>query len=245
MRWTLFFFSFLLLIPRMATALTVDELLTMLDKNLTFDTRESTISMTVTRADRVKSYKMHSWSRGQTDAAVEYEEPVRDKGTRMLRLGDDMWMYMPSTEKVQKISGHMLRQSMMGSDMSYEDMMEASSWKERYTGVLEGNESYDGHNCYKLKLTAKSADVSYPTRIVWIDQTSNIPLKQELYALSGQLLKTWTMGDVKLVEGRQWPSKMSIEDKLQQGSRTDMTFDSVDFSVSLEAEIFSTRWLER
>ncbi len=232
-------------LPRPARAATVDELLGLLDKNLTFDSRESTLTMTVTRADRVKVYKMHSYSRGQTDAAMEYLEPARDKGTKMLRLGNNLWMYMPSVERTQTISGHMLRQSMMGSDMSYEDMMEASSWKEKYSGVIEGEDTVDGRKTWKMKLTAKTPDVAYATRVVQVDQQTYIPLRQELYAVSGQLLKVWGMSDVKSIEGRQWPSKMTIEDKLQTGSKTELVFDSVDFSVELEAEIFSTRWLER
>lgn len=244
MRWYLIF-SFLLMMPRLAFAMSVDELLGLLDKNLTFDTREAMLTMTVVRADRTKTYKMHSYSRGQTDSAMEYLEPARDKGTRMLRMGNDLWMYMPSVERTQKISGHMLRQSMMGSDMSYEDMMDAASWKERYTGTVDGEEVLDGRKCWKMTLIAKTPDVTYAKRIVWVDQQSYIPLRQELYAVSGMLLKVWAMSDVQTVEGRQWPSRMVIEDKVQQGSRTELKFDSVDFSVELQAEVFSTRWLER
>jgi len=225
--------------------MTVDQLLDLIDKNMTFDTRESTLTMTVTRAERQKVYQMHSYGRGQDQAAVEYLAPERDKGTRMLRMGEDLWMYMPSVERTQKISGHMLRQGMMGSDMSYEDMMEASSWRTAYTGTIDGEEEVDSHRCWKLSLTAKSAETTYAKRTVWVDEQTYIPLKQELYAVSGMLLKTWTMGDVHLVGGRQWPSRMVIEDKLQQGSRTELVFDAVSFSVPLQEEIFSTRWLER
>jgi len=224
---------------------TVDELLDKIDKNLTFDTRESSVTMTVTRADRVKSYKMHSYARGSDQAAIEYLEPARDKGTKMLRMGDELWMYMPSVERTQKISGHMLRQSMMGSDMSYEDMMEASSWRNSYTGTVLGEETIDGQKCWKIELKAKSTEITYARRLIWVDQVNFIPLNQELYAISGMLLKGWTMGNIQTIEGRQFPMKMVIEDKLQTGSKTELIFDSIDFSVALQEEIFSTRWLER
>lgn len=154
-------------------------------------------------------------------------------------------MYLPSVERVQKISGHMLRQGMMGSDMSYEDMMEASSWKARYSGVVEGEESFNGVKVWRVKLTAKSADVSYPTRVVLVDQVTYIPLRQELYATSGMLLKTWEMSDVRVIEGKNVAMKMVVEDKLQAGSRTELKFEAMDFSVAVPEEIFSVRWLER
>lgn len=245
MRWFSLLVFLLVMVPKAMAAMTVDQILDLIDKNMTFDTRESTLTMTVTHGDRVKVYKMHSYARGADQAAMEYLAPERDKGTRMLRMANDLWMFQPAAENIQKISGHMLRQGMMGSDMSYEDMMEASSWRAAYNGTIAGEESYDGRNCWKLSLVAKTPDITYAKRTVWVDEQSYIPLKQELYAVSGMLLKTWTMSNVTNIDGRQWPSKMVIEDKLQQGSRTELVFDSVKFSVPLQEEVFSTRWLER
>jgi outer membrane lipoprotein-sorting protein len=245
MRPALFVAALLALAPVRALAVTVDELLARVDKNLTYDTRESTIRMTVTKGDRVKVYRMHSYGRGADEAAVEYLEPARDKGTKMLKDGEELWMYMPAVEKTQKISGHMLRQGMMGSDMSYEDMMQASSWAELYDGTVLGEETVDGRKCWKLELKATRADVSYPRRVIFVDQATAIPLKQELYALSGMLLKSWTMGDIRAIGARQVPMRMVVEDKVQTGSRTEIVFESIAFAVPLQEEVFSQRWLER
>ena len=87
--------------------------------------------------------------------------------------------------------------------------------------------------------------MSYPRRLVWVDQATSIPLKQELYALSGMLLKVWTMSDVKAFGGRQFPTRMVVEDKVQQNSRTELVFENMSFAVPLEGEVFSLRWLER
>jgi outer membrane lipoprotein-sorting protein len=237
--------TFLALAPVRALAVTIDEILTRIDKNMTYDTRESTIRMTVTKGDRVKVYRMHSYGRGADEAAVEYLEPARDKGTKMLKDGEELWMFMPAVEKTQKISGHMLRQSMMGSDMSYEDMMQASAWAELYAGSVLGEETVEGRKCWKVELKATRPDVSYPRRVIFVDQTTYIPVKQELYALSGMLLKTWTMGDIKSFGSRQFPTRMLVEDKVQAGSRTEIVFESIAFAVPLEEEVFSQRWLER
>jgi outer membrane lipoprotein-sorting protein len=230
--------------PR-AQAVTVAELLDKIDANLTYDTRESYLTMTVTKADRVKVYKMHSYGRGQNEAAMEYLEPARDKGTKMLKNADELWMWLPSVEKIQRISGHMLRQGMMGSDMSYEDMMDAAKWRTSYSGVVAGEETVDGRACWKVQLTANSPDVSYPKRTIWVDKAAFIPVRQQLFALSGTLLKSWTMTDIRSVAGRQFPFKMTVTDEVQTGSKTEIQFDKVTFAVPLQAEVFSTRWLER
>lgn len=222
-----------------------EDLLSRIDANMTYDTRSSRFTMSVTKNGRVKSYEAQSYGRGKDDAAVEFLSPPRDAGTRMLKKGDELWMYLPSIEKVQRISGHMLRQGLMGSDFSYEDMMEANDLRSHYKAVVTGKESKDGRPCFRVEMTALSADVTYSKRISWIDAEHYTPVREELYAVSGMMIKVISMSDVKPFGGRSFPTKMVAEDKLQAGSKTEMTFMDMSFSVAVPEEVFSQRWLER
>ncbi len=222
------------------------EILAGIDRNMIFESRTSTVKMTVQGKRRTRTFEMISYGRGESDTAMEYLAPSREKGTKMLKLGDDLWMYMPSVERTQKISGHMLREGMMGSDLSYEDMMQSNRLEETYAGAVTGSETVDGRDCWKLELTAKDESVSYPKRVSWIDKELFIPLKSEMYALSGMLLKTWTMSDIVEFEGgRKFPTKMVITDALKPDSKTSLEFSDLSFGVELEDEVFSKRWLER
>jgi outer membrane lipoprotein-sorting protein len=178
-------------------------------------------------------------------AATEFHTPRRDAGTKMLKKGGELWMYMPAIEKVQKISGHMLRQGMMGSDLSYEDLLEFTAWQEMYTAVNSGDEACGANTCWVLTLTAKTPEVSYPKRKVWVDQVTRIPVRQELFALSGMLLKTWSMEAPKAFGERWYPTRMILEDKLQEGTRTILAFDDLRFGESVDQSVFGRRWLER
>ena len=235
------------LAPSVAHAATpsADELLSKIDGNMTFDTRSAKLQMTVTKGTRVKVYEMQSFGRGADEGAVEYLAPARDKGTRMLKKGGELWMYLPSIEKTQRISGHMLRQSMMGSDFSYEDMLESADLRTRYDAVVAGEEEIDGRRCYKLEMTAKQPEVTYPKRVSWVDAEHLVPVREELYAVSGMLLKVFTFSDVKDFGGRKFPTRFTAEDQLQKGSTTEMVWLELSFSVPLEEEVFSQRWLER
>ena len=195
--------------------------------------------MTVTKPRRTKVYELETWGRGAEAAASEFHAPRRDAGTKMLKVGGELWMYMPAIEKVQKISGHMLRQGMMGSDVSYEDLLEFSEWQEMYTAALQGEESCGESTCWKLKLTAKSEDIAYPVRDVWVDQATRIPVRQELFAVSGMLLKTWIMEAPQAFGERWYPTRMILEDKLQDTRRENWQwvgysfFAMVVFTVAL------------
>jgi len=224
---------------------TADQLLAEMDKYLTFETRTSVAEMKVIDSRRTRSYTLRSFGRGMTDSAVEFLSPARDKGTKMLKKGDNLWLYMPRAERVQKISGHMLRQGMMGSDISYEDMLQSSKFREMYKARVVGSEDKNGRKCWKVEAIARDNKVSYPKRILWIDAEHKLPLQQELFALSGMKLKTWSMSDIRTIEGRPVAMKMVLADQLRKGSKTVIVTKSVSFGVKLRTEVFSRRWLQR
>lgn len=224
---------------------TAEALIAAMDKNLTFEARKSHMVMTVS-GHRTRKYEMVSYGRGEEDAAIEYLSPARDKGTRMLKLGDELWIYMPNVDRVQKISGHMLRQGMMGSDLSYEDMMASRQLRKLYNSKVTGEQTVDGRPCWTLEMVAKNDSVSYPKRVTAVDKQTYIPVKQDLYALSGMLLKTWTMSDVKeFAGGRKYPTRMTVQDHVKKQSVTTVEFKSMEFGVQFPREVFSLRWLER
>ncbi len=224
---------------------TAEDLLAAIDQNLTFETRYTRATMTVETSRRTRSYTLETWGRGVDEAATSFLAPPREAGTRMLKKGGEIWIWMPSIEKVQKLSGHMLRQGMMGSDISYEDMLEFTDWLSVYNAKVTGQVPCGDSTCWAMELNAKTESVSYPRRVIQVDLEKMIPVRQELYALSGTLLKVWTMEDLKQFGTRWYPMTMRIEDKLQAGSRTTLSFEDLQFTVELEEEIFSRRWLER
>jgi outer membrane lipoprotein-sorting protein len=80
---------------------TAEQVLDRLDHNLTFQARRTRMVMTV-EGRRTRTYEMVSYGRGEEDAAVEYIAPARDKGTRMLKLGDELWIYLPAVDKCRR-----------------------------------------------------------------------------------------------------------------------------------------------
>ncbi len=76
------------------------------------------------------------YTEGTAKSFTEYLSPEREKGTKMLKLDDKLWIYSPSSDRTIQLSGHMLRQSVMGSDLSYEDMMEDRKLTEMYNAKV-------------------------------------------------------------------------------------------------------------
>src|SRR3972149_3759449 len=114
---------------------TGDEILKKVDQNM-FSENKIVVSRMVIRGRReTRIVQSKSWQRGTNESYTEFLAPAREKGTKMLKLKDMLWDYSPSTDRTIMISGHLLRQSVMGSDLSYEDMMEDPHLPNVYTAT--------------------------------------------------------------------------------------------------------------
>ena len=164
----------------------------------------------------------------------------------MLKDGDKLWTYSPQTDRVIQISGHMLRQSIMGSDMSYNDMMEDKPLEELYEATIEGSEMIDGRKHWILFLEARVKGLSYPKRRSWVDAEYLLPMKEELYAKSGKLLKSTSMDGVKKVQGRWFPSRFIFKDALKRNSKgTEWIIEDIQFDVDIPDSRFSKALLRK
>ena len=222
-----------------------NEILDRVDKNMSSENRVFESSMTIHGKRNSRTIKSKTYSVGDKKSYTEYLSPAREQGTKMLKLEDQLWIYSPSTDRTIQISGHMLRQSVMGSDLSYEDMMDDLKLQDVYDAKVTGEEEIDGRKTWILELSAKVEDVAYASRKVWIDVERYIPLKEELFAKSGQLLKRSTMSDVQKIEGRWFPSTVVYKDMLKQGDGTEFKITSIKFNQEIPEYIFTKAALKQ
>jgi outer membrane lipoprotein-sorting protein len=224
---------------------TAEEIIDRVDKNMSSTNRifESTMTIQGKRGSQVITSK--SYSVGDKKSFTEYLSPAREKGTKMLKLEKQLWIYSPSTDRTIQISGHMLRQSVMGSDLSYEDMMDDRKLTDVYNARVIGKDTIEGRNTWILELNAKVEDVAYSKRKIWVDTERYVPLKEELYAKSGQLLKRSTMSDVIKVDGRWFPATVVYKDMLKQGDGTEFKITKVKFNQEIPDYIFTKAALKQ
>ncbi|SMF56624.1 outer membrane lipoprotein-sorting protein [Pseudobacteriovorax antillogorgiicola] len=191
---------------------------------------------------RIKSL---SYVEGKEKAFTEYLAPKREKGTKMLKLGDKIWIYYPQADRTVTIAGHMLRQSVMGSDLSYEDMMENDSLADAYSGTLTRSDTILKRNVWELELKANSASSAYQKRKVWVDQERFVVLKELLYSATDILLKSVTIKKVEQFGKRWYPTQIIFKDELKQGKGTEYLIHNIEFLESIPSSQFEKRQLRR
>lgn len=221
-----------------ACALTAEEIIQKRDHNEYVDTAKVESEMIIVNGNRKMVKTMTSYVQGDNGLVI-FSNP-RDRGAKFLKRGDDLWMFFPEAEDLVKISGHMLSQGLMGSDFSYQDIMESDKLTDLYKFKLIGEEEIEGRPCYILEgIAAEGKKVSYYRRKSWVDQERFVGLKEELYAQSGRLLKVMSVTKVEKLEGRWYPIESVMEDKLRKNTRTEFVLKSIEFNPPIPAGTFT------
>ena len=221
------------------------EVLQKIDVNMSGSNQVIVSTMVIHGRRSSRSITSKSWIEGSEKSFTEYLAPAREKGTKMLKIGDQLWMYSPQSDRTIRISGHMLRQSMMGSDLSYEDMMEDRRLVDLYSAEITGEEQIDERDCWIMKLSAIVDDLAYHSQKLWVDKEYFTPRRQQLFAKSGKLLKVIELSELFKVDDRWYPKRMLFQDALLKGKGTEFIINSIDFDQEIPEYIFSKASLRK
>jgi outer membrane lipoprotein-sorting protein len=232
----LILFSSLMVIT--AAEMTAEEIINQRDNNEYFDSVRLEAEMIIVNGSRKITKTMVALS-DKKNSLVEFTNP-QDRGTKFLKREDDLWMFFPDAEDIVKISGHMLNQGMMGSDFSYQDIMESDKLTDLYDFKILKEEELNGRQCYVLEGIAKEGvKVSYYRRVSWVDKERFIGLKEELYAQSGRLLKETKINEINEIEERWIPIDSVMEDKLRKNTYTEFKISLIDFNPEIPEGTFT------
>jgi len=228
----------LLCIPAILFALSADEIITKMDRLSTFATTFATGSIQTTDRFGTKTSLFKSWSQGEKDSLIEFTSKA-EQGQKILRTEGSLYLFYPDAEQLIRMQGAALRQSMLGSDLSYEDMTEEKNTLDNYKASLDGLETFKGRECHVLTLTAKNRSVAYPIQKIWVDTESYLVWKAEYSTQAGRLLKEMEVLETFISGDRVLPGKSMIADKMKKDSSTLMTIDTFEANPKLDKSIFT------
>lgn len=193
---------------------------------------------------------------GTTDnmRSVDFLSPSDIRGTKTLLIehtgkDDDMWIYLPAMKKVRRLVSNNKKDSFVGTDFSYGDVIghKVEDWNHK----LIKEEIIDGKPCYVIESTPKRPEVSdnsgYSKRVTWVEKESSIALRGESYDLNGQLLKKTTSDDIRKVDpaANKWQAMKLIAEDVQSGHKTIIEFKNFKANVGVAGDIFTPSYLER
>ena len=221
-----------------AFAVTATEILQRVDQNAYYTTLYYEAKMIINDGRRTIEKTFRAWVKGDDKAYLEFTDPI-ELGNKVLKLGENLWIYTPGLEQPQIIAGHMRKSSFADSDFSYEDATENNRLLQLYDAVIEGTEEKQGKTCWKLLLTAKNPSVLYYQRVQWVDQATYTVMYEELRARSGRVVKTIEVQGLTQVGNIWFPTIVKIDDKARVGKYTIIESQNIRINQPVSDAYFS------
>lgn len=215
------------------------------DQNMRGNTQYAEMTMTVVRPDWSRETSMKTWSKGRNYALILITAPPRDNGTAFLKRGTEMWNWLPTVDRVIKISPSMMLQPWMGSDFTNDDLVRESSVVNDYAHAVAGEDTANGRDCWKVVLTPKpDAPVVWGSVTMWIEKSRPVEVRAKYFDDTGALVSVENLTNVRTMGDREIPTLMTMTPVDKTGHSTVLTIDSCTFNQPLEDSFFSEQTMK-
>ena len=228
----------LCLVALPAAALDGAQILEKVDRNLEPETYESYRKLIDIQPDgNKKEYVLYTLKKGRDKVVALFLSPPSDKGRATLRIGDNMWLYIPDVGKPIRITS---LQSVTGSIFNNADILRVD-----YTAEYNVEAAQEEKDQYLLSLKAKTGDVAYDKLKMWVDKQALLPTTIEAYAASGLLIKTLHFKDIKdFGGGIKRPSTLETDSPMYKGYKSVMLWSGLK-KATFADEVFTLNYLPR
>lgn len=183
----------------------------------------------------VREYQVQSVSRGEEESHMVFVNPRSIKGLAILSIGDDQWVYFPSTGRVRKIAGKSKEKSVegVGGDFSYEDLG-GGRWEEKYDFSILADRRDE------WVLAGKPVKESAYSRIeITIDKKRLLATRVDYYKEGrSEAYKELLMSEVKSLGGRDVPTRIEMRN-LEKRSRTVVITHQAQYDLPVDEKYFN------
>jgi len=196
--------------------------------------------MKVVTENWTRELTMESWSEGRDKFLVVIRSPKKERGNATLKVGDDIWNYLPKIDRLIKIPSSLMGDSWMGSHLTNDDLVKENKIDELYE--LEVADA-KGDSVTVLGTPKPDAAVVWGKIEYIVDTGKMVPVRILYYDEDGELVRTISFDMVKRLKDRWIPMRIVVLPEDEPGEMTEFVYDELEFDVSLEKDLFSIRSL--
>jgi outer membrane lipoprotein-sorting protein len=185
---------------------------------------------------------------------TRFTSPPDVKGTVTMLLehadrDDDIWVYLPALKKVRRLVSSNKKDSFVGTDFSYADVIGYKVDEWNYKLVRE--EAVDNQPCYVIEALPKSdtvkSNTGYSKRLDWIRKDNLVTVRSDFWDEGGQMLKTSLFTALELVDAKRgkWQAMRLEANNVQTGHRTEIRFENFKANQQVKNSFFTTAYMEK
>jgi outer membrane lipoprotein-sorting protein len=188
-----------------------------------------------------RTLAMDSWSEGMDKTFIRITAPKKEAGVTTLRIENEMWNYLPKTNKVMKVPPSMMMSSWMGSDFTNDDLVKEFSLFEDYSYELIEVEGGREDLYYVKSIPREGLPVVWGHIIIAVRKEGYLPEWQKFYDEKDKLMRIWTYSDIRTFGDRTLPATMEMIPQNKEGHKTVIRYLKAEFDIDFDREIFSLR----
>src|SRR5476651_485253 len=208
----------------------------------------SVVEMTiqVKRPTWTRTMSLKAWSKGEQYSLMVVTAPAKDAGTVFLKRVKEIWNWLPNIERVVKLPPSMMAQSWMGTDLTNDDLVKASSRVDDYNHKIVGDSLIEGRKCWKIEMIPlSSAAVVWSKVNMWIDKKDYLELRLEFFDEDNKLVNVMQCSDIRTIGGRVMPVKLEMIPVEKKGQETIITYTSAVFNQPISVDFFTTQNMKK
>ena len=219
----------------------INRIIKEIDELYRSETSRGEMEMEIITPHWQRTLVMSVWTQGMDKTFVRIHEPKKEKGVGTLRIENEMWNYLPKTNKVIKIPPSMMMSSWMGSDFTNDDLVKEFSLFDDYTYKLAEVENPEEGMIYIDCIPRPDLPIVWGNIVIAAWEKDRIPVWQKYYDEKGKLMRVMYYSDVKDFSGRAIPSVLEMVPQNKEGNKTIIRYNDIKFDVQLDDEVFSLR----
>lgn len=200
-----------------------------------------TMEMEIVTPHWKRTLKMKAWSIGMDKTFIRILLPKKERGIATLRIENEMWNFLPKTNKVMKIPPSMMMASWMGSDFTNDDLVKEYTFLEDYSFDFAEVEDPQEGVVYVKCVPKEGLPIVWGHIISAVRETDYIPLWAKYYDEKGKLMREIQYKDIKKLGNRMIPAVMELVPTHKEGNKTVVRYLEADFDISVGKDIFTLR----
>ena len=236
------FFLFLVLTLNAAPGTSeAKEIVKKMDELYRSSSSEVTMEMEIITPHWQRTLKMNAWSAGMDKTFIRILAPKKEMGIATLRIDNEMWNFLPKTNKVMKIPPSMMMGSWMGSDFTNDDLVKEYTFLDDYSFELTETENPEPGAVYVKCIPHEGLPIVWGYIIIAVNEKDYMPLWQKYYDEKGKLMREMVFKELKTFGKRTIPAVMELIPVNKEGNKTIVRYSEAKFDIPIDKEVFSLR----
>jgi outer membrane lipoprotein-sorting protein len=217
------------------------EIVKKMDELYRSESSTATVEMEIITPHWKRTLKMEMWSIGMDKTFIRILLPKKERGIATLRIENEMWNFLPKTNKVMKIPPSMMMASWMGSDFTNDDLVKEYTFLDDYSFNFTEVENPQEGVLYIKCVPREGLPIVWGHIVSAVREKDYIPLWAKYYDEKGQLMREIQYKDIKTLGKRTIPAVMELVPTHKEGHKTIVRYLEAQFDISVDKNVFTLR----